>query len=317
MKTKIIFPLSLLLVPMLLLYLSLPGCKKSKDDSEDGSSSVDTTALADVSTDNENVKGAAEEAVMDANTVMSQKTTKSTGSLPCHMTVDSSLIVGDTITYTLTYNGYNCANILNRSGQIQVKRNINTPWVNAGSTVLIYFNNFNVTNINFGDQFILNGRISLQNVTGGRLGQVGTGIASITYKDWGAIAVTFSNAAVYTWNFTRQRIFTGTQGTLSMKSSGFGSQNGYDNLITWGTTRMGKLFYEQIPQFVEHLENCYFHGASGIDYMTLPNQNTKITSTYGFDKNHRPLIQGNCPGSFRIDWSVGSLTGSFFMDLKP
>jgi hypothetical protein len=317
MKPKIIFYLSFILIPVIVIFLSVSGCKKHSDNNDESSSTADTTELESISTDNEEVKGASEEAVMDANSVMSKKTTKSTESLPCNVTVDSSSVVGDTITYILTYNGYNCDNTLNRSGQVWVKRNIHNPWINAGATVLVILDNFEVTNTHYGDSFILNGSLTLKNVSGGWINQVGNGITSVTHWDWGAIAVTFDNSSVYTWNFDRQRVFSGTQGVLRMRSSGLGSQNGYTALITWGTTRMGKIFYEQIPEYVEHWENCYYHGASGKDYITLPTQLTKINATYGFDKNHNPLQGSDCPGSFRIDWTVGSMAGSFFMDLYP
>ena len=317
MKPKIIFSLSFILVTVIVIFLSSSGCKKHSDNNDENSSSVDTTELASVSTDDDEVKGASEEAVMDANNVMSPKTTKSTEVLPCNVTVDSSSVVGDTISYILTYNGYNCANLLKRSGQVSVKRNIHIPWISAGATVLVILNNFDVTNPHTGDSFLLNGMLTLKNVSGGRLSQIGNGITSVTHQDWGAIAVTFDNGSVYTWNFDRQRVFSGTQGMLRMRSSGLGSQSGYNALITWGTSRMGNIFYEQIPDYVEHWANCYYHAAAGKDYITLPAQLTKINATYGFDKNHQPLTGSDCPGSFRIDWTVGSQTGSFFLDLYP
>lgn len=317
MKPKIIFSISFILVSVIVIFLSFPGCNKHSDNNDESSSSADTTELESVSTDDEEVKGASEEAVMDANSVMSPKTTKSTETLPCNVTVDSSSVVGDTITYIITYNGYNCDNILNRSGQVSVKRNILIPWINAGSTVLVILNNFEVTNPHYGDSFILNGRLTLKNVSGGGIYQVGNGVTFVTHWDWGAIAVTFDNGSVYTWNFDRQRVFSGTQGMLRMRSSGLGSQNGYTALITWGTTRLGNIFYDQIPDYVEHWENCYYHGAAGKDYITLPAMLTKIDATYGFDKNHQPLTGNECPGSYQINWTVGSQTGSFFLDLYP
>ena len=319
MKTKIIFSITFILVPAFLFFLSLSSCNKNSDynnnNNDGGGSSADTTSMADVTTDDEEVKSASEESMMDANTVMTSKTTKSTELLPCNMTVDSSLVVGDTITYVLTYSGFNCANTLNRSGQVLVKRNIHTSWVTAGTTVAVIMNNFEVTNPIYGDPFILNGRTTLQNVSGGRIGQVGNGITSVTHRDMGAVAVTFSNGNIYTWHFARQRVFSGTQGMLRMRSSGFGSQDGYTGLITWGTTRMGRLFYEQITDYVEHWENCNYHGAAGKESITLPGLVTKINATYGFDSNHQPLTGSECPESLRIDWTLGSLAGSFFLDL--
>jgi hypothetical protein len=317
MKPKIIYTLSIILVAIIVIFLSSSGCKKHSDNNEESSSSADTTELGAVSTDDDEVKGASEEAVSDANNVMSQKTTKSTETLPCNVTVDSSSVVGDTITYNLTYNGYNCANLLKRSGLVSVKRNIHIPWISAGSTVLVILNNFDVTNIHTGDSFLLNGKLTLKNVSGGRLDQIGNGITSVIHQDWGALAVTFDNGSVYTWNFDRQRTFSGTQGSLKIQSSGLGSQNGYTTLITWGTTRMGNIFYEQIPDYVEHWANCYYHGAVGKDYITLPANLIKVNSTFGFDKNHQPLTGTDCPGSYRTDWTVGTMTGSFFMDLYP
>jgi hypothetical protein len=317
MKPKIIYLLGILLVAVIVIFLSSSGCKKQSKNEDDHSSSVDTTQYESVTTDDDEVKSASEEAVSDANTVMSPKTTKSTEALPCNVTVDSSSVVGDTITYVLTYNGYNCANLLKRTGQVSVKRNIHFPWITAGATVLVILNNFDVINTHAGDSFLLNGKLTLKNVSGGSFDQIGNGITSVTHQDWGAIAITFDNGSVYTWNFDRQRVFSGTQGLLRMRSSGFGSQSGYTALITWGTTRLGQIFYEQIPDYIEHWENCYYHGAAGKNYITLPATSTKINSTFGFDKNHQPLTGTDCPGSYRIDWTVGTMTGSFFMDLYP
>jgi hypothetical protein len=317
MKPKSIYSLSIFLVPVIVIFMIVSGCKKNSNENNESESSADTSSYASVSTDNEEVKSASEESVMDANKVMSPVNTKSTESLPCNVTIDSTSVVGDTITYVLTYNGYNCNNTLNLHGQVMIKRNIHIPWINAGATVSVTLNNFEVTNPHYGDSFILNGLLTLKNVSGGRIDQIGNGMTSVTNQDWGAIAVTFDNGSVYTWNFARQRVFSGTMGMLRMRSSGFGTQDGYNSLITWGTTRMGKIFYEQIPDYVEHWENCYYHGATGKDYITLPNLLTKINTTYGFDRDHHPLTGSDCPGSLRIDWTVGNLKGSFFLELYP
>jgi hypothetical protein len=223
----------------------------------------------------------------------------------------------DTITYTITYNGLNCVGTVNRSGQIQVKKDVTKPWHVAGSSVIVIFKNFKLSKTFSTDTLVLNGNQILENVSGGKLGQIGTSITFVTHKDWGAVNVTFNGGITATWNIARQRVFTGTQGYLKMRTSGFGSQSSYTNLVAWGTSRNSNIFYDQISDFVEHWENCYWHPASGIDYIQVPGIQTTITSTYGFDDNNQPITGGACPTTFRVDWVVGTQSGTLFLQLYP
>ena len=161
----------------------------------------------------------------------------------------------------------------------------------------------------------LNGVRVYENVSGGLLSQLGSGVSSVVHKVTGAVSATFDDNSTRTWNIARQRTFTGTTGNYVMTVDGFGSADGYGNLVAWGTNRHGEAFYTQIIQSVVHKQACGWDPCSGVKSHQIPSDGKMATVTFGFDDNNQPVTGSNCPTRCRIDWEKNGQTGTIFFQI--
>ncbi len=311
MKTKTIISITGLLLSV---FIFSTGCKKS---STTANTTPNSTSPQQVTADANNFRSASFGAMFDVNSILSQVTNKSSESLPCNIILDSSAVSSDTITYTIIFNGLNCDGTAARSGQVLVKKNVTKPWKNAGSMVIVIFQNFKVINSFTTDTVIINGQETLENLSGGKLGQLGNGLTFVSHRDWGVVNLTFNGNVTVQWNISRQQVYMGTESQLILRTSGFATQNGYTNLAEWGTTRYKNIFYDQFPEYVEHWEACYWHAAAGINTIWIPSVLGRFTSTYGFDDNHQPISGNTCPTTFQVDWLLEGNSGTFYVQLYP
>lgn len=303
MKTKILIKLAAILIAV--IGISIAGCKKDND--------TDTNSLQQLSKDEATFQSASDDILNDANTVLSGGTSKSLESLPCNVTIDSSNIVGDTITYALTFNGLNCAGTRNRVGHANIKKNINTPWSQAGTIVSITFIDLKITKVSTGKFIILNGKKIFENVSGGLLANLGGSVTSITHKVTGTLQATFDDNTTRTWNVARQKTYTGTLGSLIVTVDGFGSADGHSNLEAWGTNRHGELFYSSITQSIVFRQTCDWDPIGGIITHMIPSDNKQATVTFGYDDNNQPVTSGSCPTRYKIDWQKGTHSGTLYI----
>lgn len=290
--------------------LGFNSCKKDKNNKHD------TGSLTQVVNDDNRIKAADDEILNDVNKVLSGGL-KSTNAWPCNATIDSSSVVNDTITYYITFNGLNCHGNFNRVGQAEARKNVNVPWSQAGSKVYVKYINVAVTRVATGVTATLNGTRVLENVSGGTLNQIGSGISTVVHKASGSMDATFSDNTTRTWVYSRQRTFTGTYGDLTCTVDGLGSDNGYSNLTSWGLTRSNSEFYVQITQSVIHKESCGWDPVYGIKIYQIPAESKKATVTFGFDDNNQPvpLNSGSCPTRCRVDWEMNGNTGTLFIQI--
>jgi len=316
MKTKNLIKLGVVFISV--LGITLSGCKK---DEEVAVGDPDTTSLQQLSQDENEFQLACDDAVNDVNEIISgtSKSYKSISGLPCNATIDSGIVVGDTITYTITYNGLNCSGRRSRTGQISVKKNINTKWKDAGTSVIITFDNFKVTKVYTGKSVTINGTKTFQNVSGGLLKDliIDSLTTSLVHKVSGAIQVTFDNNTTRTWNIARQKTFSGTPGEFILTIDGFGTADGYSNLVTWGINRHDDTFYTQITQSVIHKQVCEWDPTSGVKIHQIPDMSKKATVTFGFDDNNQPVStsSNNCPTKFRLDWEKNGNSGTIYLKI--
>ena len=232
MKTKSIIRLAAVLIAV--IGISAAGCKKDKN--------VDTNSMQQLSKDEVTMQIATDDVLNDANTVLSHGSKKSIeANYLCNVTWDSSNVVNDTIIYDLTFNGLNCNGTRYRVGHATIKKNILTPWYQAGTTVTINFINLVITKVSNGKTLTLNGTKTYENVSGHLLPELGGSVTSIVHKVTGFLNATFDNGTTRTWYVARQKTFTGTLGNLVVTEDGFGSADGYNNLVVWGTNRNGEL----------------------------------------------------------------------------
>jgi len=310
MKTNVFFRLVVLVVA--LATISLTGCKK--DDLVRGKN--DSTSLEQLSADENNMEVVTDDALKDVEGVLSYHGGyKSTSGIPCNATIDSVAVVNDTITLYITYDGLNCNGTRNRTGQVEIRKKIGTHWGMPMATVMIKYINFTVTRVATGRTIVLNGEKTFQNVTGGFIWQLGNMVTSVVHKVSGSMNVTFDNGSTRSWNIARQRTYTGTPGELLLTVDGFGSVEGYSNLVTWGTNRQGEQFYTQITESVVHKELCGWDPVSGIKVHQIPSESKSATITFGFDNNNQPVTGDECPTRYRIDWVNGTHSGTAYLQL--
>ncbi|HNW98072.1 MAG TPA: hypothetical protein PKK00_06645 [Bacteroidales bacterium] len=286
--------------------LSISGCKKDRDENDE----TNSNSLQQLSKDEVAIENATGDVLKDANSVLSGNSGKAISQLPCNVTIDSTSIVNDTIIYSITYNGLNCAGNLYRVGNAQVKKNINTHWCDAGAKVTISLINLKITRVSDQKWVILNGTKTYENVTGGFLIQLGTAYTTIIHKAIGTLQATFDDNTTRTWNLARQITYTGTIGLYVITEDGLGSADGYDNLVCWGKNRDDNHFYTQITTSTVFKQACGWDPCSGVKVHQIPDdQNKKATVTFGYDNTNQLITNGDCPTRFRLDWEMNGTNG--------
>jgi hypothetical protein len=309
MKTKNLIRLGIMLFA--LITFGIAGCKKDKNKDN----SVDSASMQQLVNDETSFNNADNDALNDANEVLSKSGTKSTLWIPCNATLDSSAVVSDSITYYITYNGLNCSGNRLRTGQIEVKKNVNDHWSTAETKVYVKLVNLTVTKVSNQKTMTLNGTKIYENVSGGLVSQLGNGVTTVVHKVTGSVTATFDDNTTKTWNIARQRTFTGTPTDLVMTVDGFGSADGYGNLVVWGTNRHGEAFYTQIISSVVHRQACGWDPCSGVKIHQIPGDGKKATVTFGYDANNQPITGTNCPTNCKIDWEKNGQTGTLYIQI--
>ncbi len=311
MKTKNFFRLAAILISA--LTLTFTSCKKDTLDQ----GAADPTSLKQLSADENDVEGIMNDAEGDITSVMTNNGSglKSTAWLPCNATVDSLAKVNDTITIYITYNGLTCNGRLKRTGKIEIKKKAGSRWEQAGATVIYKFIDYTVTRVASNKSVKLNGTKTFVNVNGGLRWQVGGTITSYVERVSGSIKASFDNETSRTWNVARQLTFTGSKGQYNQSIDGFGIAGNYQNLVVWGTNRLGEEFYTQITQPVVCRQACEWNPVSGIKIHQVPSDDKSATVTFGFDSNNQPVTGDECPTRYRIDWQRNNKSGTAFLPL--
>lgn len=300
----------LLLLIALIVGFSFTGCKKSSDNNTN--EDVKYSTLQSTTNDNNSVDKIIDESLMDAENLIG--TTKSTFNVPCNVTMDSTRVVGDTITKYFTYNGNNCNNTFKREGKMEIKHHVNTHWFNIGATIFIKHINFKVTKLSNGEWKIFNSDKKHINVLGGLIVQLGNGVTIIKHRTTGNVDVTFQNNQTKSWQISRQKIFILDNTNLRMRVEGFGEADGYNHLVTWGVNRDGENFYSKIDSVVVFKQECDWDPCSGVRFITIPSDNKNATITYGY-KNNLPVPLGECPTQYKLYWVKGSNNGTVYINL--
>jgi len=290
----------------------LSSCKKDKPNDPSG----DSASMQQLSKDEIQMEMASDEAMNDAEIILSGGSLKSTTLWPCNATIDSTGVVNDTITFYITYSGKNCLGNLERYGQVEVKRRVGEHWVQPGATVTIKLINFRVTVVYTGKSITLNGTKIFKNVSGGHIWQLFMGVPAIVHRVYGSVQATFDDNTTRIWNVARQRTFTlDAQQKFVMTIDGFGNADEYSNLVIWGTNRAGENFYTQITQSIVHKQRCNMDPCSGIKIHQIPSMEKSATITFGYNDQNEPIQGDECPTRFRVDWVKGSHSGTIYLEL--
>ncbi len=311
MKTKNLFRFGFLMLAA--MTISFAGCKKDTTSNKDN---VNTESVQQLAQDENNVENASDQALNDANLVLSPGKSKSTESGPCNTTTTIGPVVNDTITIDIFYHGEDCNHKHIRTGHILIKKKFHEEWGTPGATVLVIFNDFKIIKMFNGKSVRFNGTKHYQNVSGHYMWQLGDTVTSIVHKVWGTITANFDNDNTSrVWNIARQRTFTGSLTALVMTTDGFGSADGHTQLATWGINRNAEQFYTSITQSVVHKQVCDWDPCTGVIFHEIPAASKSATITFGFDSNNDPITNGDCPTRYRVDWVIGTHSGTFFLPL--
>ncbi|MFA5972811.1 MAG: hypothetical protein WC780_10710 [Lentimicrobiaceae bacterium] len=311
MKTKNFFRLAVIMVSV--IALTFTSCKK--DDLNQGT--TDPAALEQLAVDENDVEGIMNDAETDITSTLAGNSSgfKSTEGLPCNATIDSLANANDTITIYITYNGLTCNHRLNKTGKIEIKKRVGSIWSQAGTTVIFKYIDFTVTRVASGKSVTLNGTKTFVNVNGGCRWMVGTLITSYVERISGSIQASFDNSTSRTWNVARQVTFTGTPGQYNLSIDGFGVAGDYQNLVVWGSNRLGNEFYTQITQPVVCRQTCDWDPVSGTKVHQVPSENRSATITFGYDSDNQPIVGDDCPTRFRVDWQYNTNSGTSYLSL--
>jgi len=312
MKTKNLFRLGFLMITVMIFILS--SCSKNNSTTPSPSG---TESLQQLTNDENNLLNVSDQASNDAESVLSQSKLKSTESGPCNITVTTGGVVNDSITADIYYHGADCNNNRIRTGHIYVTKKYLENWNQPGATVIMRFSNFTTTKISNGKSLTLNGIKYFKNVSGHYLFELGldSTVTSVVHREWGNLTATFDDGSQKIWSLARQATYTGSLIQLVITEDGFGSADGYSNLTVWGIDRNLEQFYSSISQSVVYKQACNFDPCSGIMVHQIPSVPKSATVRFGYDSNNNPIVNGDCPSRYRVDWNIGNKSGTFFLPL--
>ena len=300
-----------LLVTILLAAIVITACKKD----EPVEVPTDSAPVQQLSQDDKSLEYNVDEALIDAGQVLSGNGMMEKMVMPCNTTLDSVYVLNDTINYHITYNGLNCLQTKFRTGVIIVKLKQNTHWFLPGAFLVVEFHNYKVTNALNGKTMRINGMSSLENVSGGILESLGTGLSMVIHKNTAHVIVSFNDHPPRDWHLTKVLVYTGTPGSLVLAINGFGVAPGYNKLLSWGKDRDGKNFFTQIEEAVVFTQNCNFLPHSGEQVYSIPADNLKATAIFGYNDNNEPVSGSECPTRYRLDWQQHGSSGTIFLPL--
>mgnify|MGYP006991944639 FL=1 len=298
-------------ITLLVASILFTSCRKDKEETPD------PTSLSQLSKDENEIQSNANEAINDANDILSGSSAKSTEWIPCNATVSAPDTISNNVVWTITYNGLNCNGKRNRQGVVKVTKQVSQLWRNQGATISVEFINLKITKVLTGKSLTLNGIKTFINESGGLVRELSSESASVVHSVSGSLTVLFDDNSTRQWNVSRKKTFTGIAASnlLEVKIEGTGSANGMTQLVTWGINRNGEQFYTQILTPLILKQSCYWDPASGVKKHSIPDDNKSATLTFGLDSNGNTVNSSNCATHYRVDWEKNGNTGTILFEI--
>lgn len=275
---------------------------------------TDSTPVQQLVQDDSQVEVDVDEVIIDAGQVLAGAGNLKSLDLPCNTTLESVYVTNDTVNYHLVYHGLNCAMTRHRTGSVIIKLKQNTQWTLPGAFYHVEFIDYEVTSVLNSNSVKINGKSSLENVSGGVIQQLGTGASTVIYKNTAHVSIEFNDNQSKDWNLTKLLVYTGSANNLKLAVNGFGSAHGYNSLLSWGKDREGRSFFSQVAQPIVYTEACNFLPSDGQQIYSIPADNLKATVYYGY-KDNEPISAGECPTQYKLEWQQNGESGSFFVPL--
>jgi hypothetical protein len=153
-----------------------------------------------------------------------------------------------------------------------------------------------------------------KNVSGGVIWQLGNTLTSVVHRTWGHATVELQDGTTKTWNVARQKTYTGVPpANLALTIDGFGSADGFENLVVWGINRQGENFYTQVIEPVVHQQVCGWDPCAGVRKHSIPSDSKSAVLTFGFNSENQPIGFNECPAKYRLDWQKNNNSGTIYL----
>ena len=187
-------------------------------------------------------------------------------------------------------------------------------WKDPLSAITVNFKNYKVTRLVMRKSIVIDGALTVTNVSGGRAFldvnvvhkmETNTYGLNITFRD-----DTVGNSKQVTWYLSNKRTFTNMSGILAVSIEGTGTADGNSNLLVWGKNRNSNDFYTQISSPIVYnamgSNKCPGLFISGLK--SFKGLTHEMSLTLGLDKDGNPVDQGssNCPSFYKIVWPTAS-----------
>ena len=224
---------------------------------------------------------------------------------PCNATVTYDT-ANSVRTWTITYNGLNCAGTRTRTGVVTASIPAGVRWKDAGAQITVSYVNLKITRVSDGKSITVNGNIVITNVSGGLLRNLATNSPITHTISSSNMSITFDNGSQRTWSIAKQRVFTYNNGMV-ITTTGTHTDGATTGISEWGTNRFGNPFVTQITSPMVIRQDCNFRLTSGaIKHSRLVRT---VDVTFGLDANGNPT---SCPGTgnyyMKIVWTNASGT---------
>ena len=307
--------MKLLKIPRLLLIFFFTialstACKKDAPEEIQ----PDSSPVQQLTRDDNSVEGSLDAVFADVAQVLT--TTLQKMDVPCGATLDSVVELNNKIIYYLTYDGLNCLETRYRTGQIWISIKKNDSWLNKNTKVDVYFFDYEVTNVFNNSKTITNGSADYTNVSGGIIALLGSGINTVIHRINANLEISFNGDPVRRdWKLHKMMVYSGAPGNLQLAVNGFGSQQGQNTLISWGTDHEGRNFRIQCDESVVYRQTCQWLPCSGILRYSYPQEDLHATVTFGYNDYNEPISGSECPTQYKLDWSQQGQSGTIFLPL--
>ncbi|MFH0893491.1 MAG: hypothetical protein V2A54_03555 [Bacteroidota bacterium] len=305
------------------------GCAKRKDfKNENGQ----------VSEDNRNIQAETDQAINDANNVVSNNATLNgkigqytlseqaaamTSGNVCGATVDTTLKTSGIV--TLNFDGVTVCNNRKRAGSVKatiIDYATGKRWKDPGCVLQLDYTNYKVTRASDGENIKFNGTLRITNVTGGNLillllGWTPNETSLVHQVEGTGIQITFNEDKTATWNISRKYTYTksmnGSTTVITCTGEGTGSNNGLSTLENWGTTRDGDDFTSQVTEPVVWNTTCGLSApVTGKLVIAVTSKEFELTTYIGVDAGGTPTTPtvNFCPYGLKVEWKWKNKTGS-------
>ena len=294
------------------------SCKKNTTNDTPATTQDNTAAQTQNASDDARVNSEIDNATSDANSALtfspsvSGKLAGNTINLPCDVKLDTSL--KSTGIITILYDSSTCYGYYLRYGSIKLQLlgfATGTKWKDAGATVQVTFINYRVKRVADGKSITFNGTKTITNVTGGLVvGLTGTNTIQHRIRANG-LSITFDNGQVRTWSVARLQTWSINSGAYQVSISGDTSvtvnSKLYNNVVVWGTTRLGENFAVTLSSPIVANSYCgWYHPTAGV--RTIYGISSSLALTLGVDGTpaHSPVgvfTGSNCAWGYTLAWT--------------